>query len=100
MKSQYFEYNADNVTAKFESMVPHPEVQFWPYKLGDLWMIDVGLIDGNAPEVHKPITKGFYTDYSGKFDYATPDGIAMLKSNLEYRYRLPHRPPPGPRSSR
>jgi peptidoglycan/xylan/chitin deacetylase (PgdA/CDA1 family) len=93
MKSQRFEYNANNVTAMFESMIPHPDVQFWPYKLGDMWMIDVGLIDGNAPGVHKPITKGFYTDYSGKFDYETPDGIAMLKGNFEYRYRLPHRPP-------
>jgi peptidoglycan/xylan/chitin deacetylase (PgdA/CDA1 family) len=93
MRSQQFEYNANNVTAMYDTDIPHPDVQFWPYKLGDEWSIDMGLIDGNAPPVHKPITKGFFTDYSGKFDYETPDGVEMLKANFEYRYKNPSRPP-------
>jgi peptidoglycan/xylan/chitin deacetylase (PgdA/CDA1 family) len=93
LKSQKFEYNANNVTAHYQTDVPHPDVQFWPYKLADEWSIDIGLIDGNAPPVHTPITKGFYTDYSGKFDYPVADGVAMMVANLDYRYRLPNRPP-------
>jgi peptidoglycan/xylan/chitin deacetylase (PgdA/CDA1 family) len=93
MKSQHFEYNANNVTAMYDTDIPHPDVQFWPYKLGDEWSIDMGLIDGDAPPVHRPITKGFFTDYSGKFDYETADGAAMLKANFEYRYKDPNRPP-------
>ena len=93
LAGQDFQYNANNVTARYETSIPHPDVQFWPYKLGREWSIDVGLIDGNAPPVHRPITKGFFTDYSGKFDYETADGIEMLKGNFEHRYNSPHRPP-------
>jgi len=91
--SQDFEYNANNVTARYETSIPHPDVQFWPYRLGKEWSIDVGMIDGNAPPVGRPITKGFFTDYSGKFDYETKDGVEMLKANFAHRYNNPNRPP-------
>jgi peptidoglycan/xylan/chitin deacetylase (PgdA/CDA1 family) len=93
MRRQEFEYSANNVTAAFDCPVPHPDVQFWPYKLGREWSIDVGLLDASAAPVHRPITKGFFTDYSGKFNYETADGIAMLKANLDYHYHSPNRPP-------
>ena len=93
IRSQKFEYNANNVTAHYQTGVPHPDVQFWPYKLADEWSIDIGMIDGNAPPVHAPITKGFYTDYSGKFDYPVAEGVAMLTANLDYRYHRANRPP-------
>ena len=93
IRSQQFEYNANNVTASYDTNLPHPDVQFWPYKLGPEWAIEIGMIDGDAPPVHRPITKGFFTDYSGKFDYETRDGVEMLAANFDYRYRSPHRPP-------
>jgi peptidoglycan/xylan/chitin deacetylase (PgdA/CDA1 family) len=93
IRSQQFEYSANNVTARYETSIPHPDVQPWPYQLADEWSIDIGMIDGNAPPLHKPITKGFFTDYSGKFDYPVADGIAMMVANLDYRYRSPNRPP-------
>jgi peptidoglycan/xylan/chitin deacetylase (PgdA/CDA1 family) len=93
LRRQKFEYDANNVLVAYDTSIPHPDVQFWPYKLGDQWFIDVGLIDGNAPPVHKPITKGFYTDYSGKFDYEVSDGVRMMVANFDYRYRSRWRPP-------
>ncbi|HUT61327.1 MAG TPA: polysaccharide deacetylase family protein [Phycisphaerae bacterium] len=93
LRSQRFEYNANNVTARYQTAIPHPDVQFWPYKLGQEWAIDIGMIDGNAPPVHKPITKGFFTDYSGKFDYPVRDGVEMMRANFEYRYNSRFRPP-------
>jgi hypothetical protein len=93
LRRQKFEYNANNVTALYDANIPHPDVQFWPYKLGEEWAIDLGLLDGNAPPVHKPITKGLLTDYSGKFDYEVKDGVEMLVANLDYRYKNPNRPP-------
>jgi len=93
MRRQRFEYNANNVTAFYDTNLPHPDVQFWPYRLGPEWSIDIGAIDANAPPVHRPIARGFYTDYSGKFDLPVAEGVAMLMANLDYRYRSPHRPP-------
>jgi peptidoglycan/xylan/chitin deacetylase (PgdA/CDA1 family) len=93
MRSQQFEYVANNVTMNYMRSLPHPDLQLWPYLLGDEWAIDGGLLDGNAPPVHKPITKGFYTDYSGKFDYPAEEGIAMMVANFDYRYRGANRPP-------
>jgi len=93
MKRQKFEYNVNNVTARYDTAFAHPDIQMWPCKLGDEWAIDIGLVDANAPPVHTPITKGFFSDYSGKFDMPVEDGIRMLVANFEYRYNLPNRPP-------
>jgi hypothetical protein len=93
VRRQHPEYYTNTVRKYGGTYLPAPEFQPWPYKLGPAWTIDMGLIDGNAPPVHTPITKGFYTDYAGKFDYGVQEGIDMLTANLEHRYRLSHRPP-------
>jgi HEAT repeat protein/peptidoglycan/xylan/chitin deacetylase (PgdA/CDA1 family) len=84
LKDQNFEYNG--------SRGQHPDIQPWPFKLGDTWSIDIGTIDGNAPPVHRNITYGIQSDYGGMFNYEMAEGLAMYKANFEYHYNMPNRP--------
>jgi peptidoglycan/xylan/chitin deacetylase (PgdA/CDA1 family) len=84
LKDQNFEYSGNRGQ--------HPDIQPWPYKLDDTWTIDIGTLDGNAPPVHRKITYGIQSDYSGTFNYEMAEGLAMYKANFAYHYNMPNRP--------
>ena len=73
----------------------HANEQRWPYEQKTHrvdYVIETGMLDGNAPPVHAKVTNSITSDYPGRFDYGMEDGVAMWKSNFEYKYGLKHRP--------
>lgn len=70
----------------------HPDVQAWPFKLGDTWTIEIGALDGDAPPMRQDITNRIHSDYAGSFDFSVEAGVAMMKSNFDYHYGMPNRP--------
>jgi len=73
-----------------------PALQSWPAApapgVQPYYRLDTGCLDAAAPPVHETVADPIYSDYSGRFDYEVPPGVAMWKANFEYRYNHPRRP--------
>jgi HEAT repeat protein len=71
----------------------HPDEVRWPRKDDPLpYVIETCALDANAPPMHRSITHGIQGDIPGQFDREIPEGVAMMKANLDYLYNHPRRP--------
>lgn len=70
----------------------HPDQQKWPKPGAKTYRLETGCLDAAAPPVHAVITDPIHSDYSGRFDFEIPEGLAMWKANFEYHYKHPRRP--------
>jgi hypothetical protein len=73
----------------------HPNDQMWPMdsaRQPGTWTLPTGSLDAAAPPVHATITDPINSDYSGRFDFEVPEGVAMWQANFDYHYRHPRRP--------